>query len=134
MSGRTAVTLRASGRADPGTVWERYARPALWSGWSPQIRGVRTEGERIVPGMTGEVVTFLGVRVPFTVETVDEARRAWTWRARLGPVTVRLHHTVTARPGGGTATVLRAEGAAPVVAAYAVPAYAALRRLVRPRP
>ncbi|MFR9722762.1 SRPBCC family protein [Streptomyces sp. MS19] len=128
----TTVALRASGRADAALAWERYARPALWPAWSPQIRGVRTDGERLVAGLTGEVVTFFGVRVPFTVEAVDEARRAWTWRARLGPFGIRLHHTVTARPGGGTVTGLRAEGAAPVVTAYAAPAYVALRRLVRP--
>ncbi|MEU0235061.1 MULTISPECIES: SRPBCC family protein [unclassified Streptomyces] len=124
-----AVTLRAAGQVPAGDAWERYALPALWPTWSPQIRAVRVDGGRIAPGMRGEVVSFLGVRARFVVETVDEERRRWTWRVRLGPVRLRLHHAVLTRPAG-SATTLRIEGPALALAAYAGPARWAMGRLV----
>ncbi|WP_435188681.1 SRPBCC family protein [Streptomyces sp. bgisy126] len=127
-----AVTLRAAGPAPVEDVWTRYAVPALWPTWSPQIRTVRADGARIAPGMHGEVVSFLGVSVGFVVESVDEERRRWTWRVALGPVRLRLHHAVLARPAG-SATTLRIEGPAVALAAYAGPARWALGRLVRGR-
>ncbi|MFE0774422.1 SRPBCC family protein [Streptomyces sp. NPDC058861] len=125
-----AVTLRAAGPAPVEDVWARYAVPALWPTWSPQIRTVRADGVRIAPGMRGEVVSFLGVSVGFVVESVDEERRRWTWRVALGPVRLRLRHAVLARPAG-SATTLRIEGPAVALAAYAGPARWALGRLVR---
>ncbi|MFF5387805.1 SRPBCC family protein [Streptomyces sp. NPDC013012] len=124
-----AVTLRAEGPAPVEDVWARYAVPALWPTWSPQIRTVRADGFRIAPGMRGEVVSFLGVPVGFVVESVDEERRRWTWRVALGPVRLRLRHAVLARPAG-SATTLRIEGPAVALAAYAGPARWALGRLV----
>ncbi|RSS46147.1 polyketide cyclase/dehydrase [Streptomyces sp. WAC08241] len=123
------MTLRAAGPSPAGDVWERYALPALWPTWSPQIRAVRVDGGRIVPGMRGEVVSFFGVRALFVVESVDEERRRWTWRVRLGPVRLRLHHAVLTRPAG-SATTLRIEGPALALAAYAGPARWAMGRLV----
>ncbi|MFJ4868888.1 SRPBCC family protein [Streptomyces sp. NPDC088757] len=79
--------------------------------------------------MRGEVVSFLGVRALFVVESVDEERRRWTWRVRLGPVRLRLHHAVLTRPAG-SATTLRIEGPALALAAYAGPARWAMGRLV----
>ncbi|MYV64479.1 polyketide cyclase/dehydrase [Streptomyces sp. SID2131] len=123
------MTLRAAGPSPAGDAWERYALPALWPTWSPQIRAVRVDGGRIAPGMRGEVVSFFGVRALFVVESVDEERRRWTWRVRLGPVRLRLHHAVLTRPAG-SATTLRIEGPALALAAYAGPARWAMGRLV----
>ncbi|MEU6486525.1 SRPBCC family protein [Streptomyces sp. NPDC046887] len=128
-----SLTLHATGPAPPGEVWRRYTAPRLWSCWSPQIRAVRTDAERIRPGLRGEVVSWLGIRAAFTVESVDEADRSWSWRVRLGPVRLRLRHEVRPGPGGGTRTVLRLTGPAPALAAYALPARWALHRLLRTR-
>ncbi|CAL9596511.1 SRPBCC family protein [Streptomyces atacamensis] len=125
------MTLRAAGRAPAGEVWERYARPELWHTWSPQIRSVRVRGDRIEPGMAGEVVSLPGVPVAFTVEEVGEARRRWTWRVEAGPVRMRLHHAVVVLPDGRTGTELRMEGPLPALVLYAGPARLALHRLVR---
>lgn len=126
------VTLRASGPALPGDVWSRYVVPACWPTWSPQIRAVRVEGERLRSGTRGEVVSLFGVTADFVVESVDERRRQWVWRVALGPVHLRLHHTVVAQATGSVA-ILRVEGPALAVAAYAGPARWALGRLVRGR-
>ncbi len=128
----TVIELRAGGRAEPDVVWERYARPALWSSWSPQIRRVELPDDRIARGTRGRVHGPVGVSVAVHVTAVDETARTWTWTARLGPVRLHLHHTVEPRPGGGTVTRLRVTGPAPVVLAYAPVAQIALQRLVRP--
>ncbi|MFI2781371.1 SRPBCC family protein [Streptomyces sp. ALB3] len=124
------MTLRAEGSASAGDVWLRYVTPACWPSWSPQIRKVRVDAERITPGTRGEIVSLFGVTAAFLVESVDEERRRWTWRVRLGPVCLRLRHAVLHRPGG-SATTLRIEGPSLALAAYAGPARWAMGRLVR---
>ncbi|MCI0386398.1 SRPBCC family protein [Streptomyces sp. CNQ085] len=125
------MILRATGRVPADEVWERYARPELWPVWSPQIRSVRVRGDRIEPGMEGEVFPLPGTPVAFTVEEVHEARRRWTWRVKAGPVRMRLHHVVVVLPDGRTGTELRMEGPLPALVLYAGPARLALHRLVR---
>ncbi|MFJ8886692.1 SRPBCC family protein [Streptomyces sp. NPDC102402] len=126
----TILTLRAEGAAPPEDVWLRYVTPACWPSWSPQIRAVRVEDERLAPGTRGEVVSLFGVTAAFAVESVDEERWRWVWRVRSGPLRLRLSHAVVRRPGG-SATTLRIEGPALALAAYAGPARWALGRLVR---
>lgn len=125
-----ALTLRASGPLAADEAWERYARPALWPSWSPQIRRVSASAVRMAAGVTGRVYGPLGVSVDFVVETWDEPGRRWSWTARRGPVRLRLGHDVTARDDG-CETSLRVSGPLPVVLGYAPIAQIALRRLVR---
>lgn len=125
------LTLRATGAADASTAWERYAVPALWPSWSPQISRVETAAQRIAPGAVGKVIGPLGAGVRFVIDEVDEAARTWTWRVRVGPATLRLFHSVDGH-GDGAATILRVQGPMPLVAGYAPLAQLALRRLVRP--
>ncbi|MFD5025009.1 SRPBCC family protein [Streptomyces sp. NPDC058373] len=76
-------TVSRAGPAPPDEVWERYARPALWSRWAPQIRRVETGADRIAPGLRGRVWSYARVRVRFVVERVDEpggcGAGAWRW-------------------------------------------------------
>ncbi|GGM12559.1 SRPBCC family protein [Nakamurella endophytica] len=138
------LRLTATGRATPDVAWERYARPALWPTWSPQIVSVDYPAARLVAGTSGTVHGWFGLRLSFTVDEVDVAARTWAWtvRAPLG-ITLRLHHGVSARPapsrsGGtgagapGSRTELESDGFAPVVLAYAPLAQIALQRLVTP--
>jgi hypothetical protein len=119
------VTLRASGPAEPSEVWERYAEPARWSQWSPQVRLVSTH-ERIRPGLRGRVDGVL----PFVVLDVDERGRRWSWVAGHRPLTMHLEHTVAATDGGGTLTTLTTVGPAWLVAPYLPLAQLAIHRLV----
>ena len=123
--------VRVTGPLPPARVWERYAVPARWAGWAPQIRGVTASADRIAPGVTGRVRGPLGVRVAFVVTDVDEQRRTWAWHVRCGPVRMHLRHGVEPDPRGA-ATWLVIRGPAPVVAAYLPVARVALGRLVRP--
>lgn len=121
--------MEVSGPAAPDVVWERYARPALWPTWSPQIRSVEAE-PRLRAGSTGVVHPTVGPGIRFTVLELDEAARRWSWRVRLGPLSLVLDHEVAARDGG-TVTGLVVDGPAPLVLGYAPLARLALALLVR---
>jgi hypothetical protein len=127
----TTLTLHATGPVDPSEAWERYAVPARWSQWAPQITGADTSVDRLVAGAEGRVRGPLGLAVPFRVEEVDEASRSWLWQVHAGPVRLRLLHWVQPAPDGGATTGLRITGPAPVVLGYAPFAQLAIRRLVR---
>ncbi|NEK60702.1 SRPBCC family protein [Geodermatophilus sabuli] len=128
----TTVTLHASGPEVPGEVWERYASPARWSQWAPQITGVDVPVDRLAAGVRGRVRGPAGLAVPFVVDTVDEQARRWSWTVEAGPVRLHLLHWVADGPDGGSTTGLRISGPAPVVLAYAPLARLAIGRLVRP--
>lgn len=115
----------ARGPAPAALVWERYADPARWAGWAPQIRRVDTAAARIAPGVTGTVHGPVGIRVAFVVTAVDEAARTWAWDVRVGPLRMHLRHGVDA----DGSTWLTVDGPAPVVAAYLPVARLALHRL-----
>jgi Polyketide cyclase / dehydrase and lipid transport len=124
------ITLRASGDAPVELAWERYARPELWSQWSPQISRVDIEADRIGVGLRGTVHGRLGLRVGFLITAVDEPARRWAWRVYLGPLALTLRHRVDAEPNGSS-TSLTVSGLAPVVVGYAPLARLALANLVR---
>lgn len=128
------ITLRAHGPASAEAAWERYARPALWSSWSPQISRVEVDAERLSAGLTGRVVGPVGLFVDFTVDRWDEAAREWTWTARpagSARLALVLDHGVRERDAGAS-TWLRVRGPLALVLGYAVPARLALHRLVQP--
>ena len=126
----TTVTISARGPAAPDEVWERYARPARWPQWSPQIRGVDVPVERLSTGTRGRVIGPLGVAATFLVERWDDATMRWSWQVWFGPLTLRLDHGVDAR-GTGSSTFLTVHGPLPVVLGYLPVARFALWRLVR---
>lgn len=123
----------ATGPAPPELVWRRYAHPALWSTWSPQIRRVDCVDAELQAGSRGRVHGPPGVAVDFTVTAFDPAAMTWAWQVRMLLLGVRLSltHGVAEDPLGSR-TWLRLDGPAPVVLGYAVVARWALRRLVRP--
>lgn len=123
------MLITAEGPALLPDVWDAYTRPALWSGWAPQIRRVATDAEVLAPDVTGTVHGPLLVRVPFRILEVDHERHRWRWRVGVGPVGVVLDHGVDAV---GTGSRAWAEVHAPglLVAPYSPLARLALRRLV----
>jgi hypothetical protein len=126
--GRVELRTRAPGRAPAEVVWERYAVPARWPGWAPQIRRVDYGAARLAAGVGGRVHGPLGVSVAFRVNEVDPVARTWAWTVRWGPVRLWLRHGV--EPDG--ATWLTVRGPAPLVAAYLPVARWALRALTAP--
>lgn len=126
-----SFTIRARGPRSPQEAWERYARPALWSTWSPQIRRVEVDTERLSAGITGRVLGPMGVSADFTVASFDDRGRRWTWSVTprpLGP-NIQMTHGVDSR-GDGSETWLELTGPLLVVLGYAPVARLALHRLV----
>jgi hypothetical protein len=128
----STVTLNATGPLPAAEAWERYALPRRWPEWSPQITRVEMPVERIEPEVTGKLFAPGGFSLNFTIDAVDEAARTWAWTIRVAVIRLRLEHWVEEAPDGGSIAGLRTTGPAPIVAAYAPLAQAALDRLVRP--
>lgn len=128
------VTAHVSGAAPVELAWERYAEPARWATWAPQIRSVDVGADRIAPGVTGTVHALFGISVPFEITEVDEANRTWSWTVHPRPVTMRLEHTVEPWGDGGSRTGIVVHGPLPVVLSYAPLARIALHRLVAAEP
>ena len=121
--------IAVCGPVAPQVSWGRYAELARWSTWAPQISGVEADAERLRPGLTGRVLTSVGLKVPFVVTEVDAAAMTWSWIVGVGPIRHTLHHGLAPRRTGTRAT-LAIEGSAPLVTAYAPLAWWALRNLV----
>jgi hypothetical protein len=124
-------TLTQAGDASADEVWRRYADLDRWPRWAPFILAVEAQHSHLEPGLAGVVRAVGRVPVDFVVLAVDPATRAWSWQARLGPISLLLQHEVLARPDGGTVAALELTGTPPVVLAYLGPAQLALRSLVR---
>ncbi len=130
MTTSTAVRrVEVTGPARPATAWERYADLTLWPTWAPQIRSVDADGPRLGLGRSGSVHVVGGLRVPFVVTAVDERRLTWSWIARLGPVSLTLHHDLRGHPDGTTAGLVL-EGPSLLVVAYGPLTRAPLARLL----
>jgi hypothetical protein len=123
-------SLEVTGSLEPAAVWERYAVPAHWPDWLPQIDRVELSTPRLAAGATGRMHAPMGIAIPFAVDGVDDDARRWSWSIRVGPLRIRLEQWVDAGPGGGTTAGMRVSGPGPLVAAYAGQAKAALERLV----
>jgi hypothetical protein len=85
----------------------------------------------VQPGDRGDVLGPVGIRVPFQVTDVDDAGRRWTWRIRVGALTLQGDHGVDADGDRGCCAWMRLRGPLPVVVGYAPLAHLALARLVR---
>lgn len=90
--------VQARGPAAPEEVWDRYATIDRWPQWSPQISRVEASSDRLALGVRGTVSVVGVLAVPFTVTSCRPDDRTWSWRVRLGPITLDLDHAVYA-PG-----------------------------------
>lgn len=121
--------IEATGSAPPDIAWQRYTDPRVWPQWAPHIRGVEGLSQPVTPGDQGTVVGPLGLRVAFTIASVDPEQRRWVWDVHVPTRDVRLEHGIDPAGTGSTAWV-DIHLPAPLVRLYAPLARMALRRLV----
>lgn len=123
------MRIEASGPRSADEVWSLYTRPSTWPMWAPQITSVRGVADPITPGARGVVHGPLLIRVPFVIESIDEAARRWTWRVGIGPLSVVLDHGVD-QPQSGCSAWADVHAPSLLVLPYSPLARLALRRLV----
>lgn len=126
------TSISATGSIQPAVAWERYAELERWPGWAPQITRVQAPAPRLVAGLRGRVRAAGVLGVPFEVLAVDETARTWSWKVRLGLLTLHLDHGIDAADHGSRAW-LRIRGPAVVVLPYTPLAFVALHFLVQDR-
>jgi hypothetical protein len=120
--------IEARGPAPAEEVWDRYLTLSRWPEWSPQISRVEASADQLALGVRGTVYVAGVLPLAFTVTSCRPDDRAWSWRVRLGPVTLDLDHAVYPA-GSGSRTTVSLAGPALLVAAYTPLAQLALRRL-----
>ena len=59
-------------------VWELLTVFRYWPVWGPSVSGVQSDSERVGPGVSGRVLTPVGVSVPFEITSFEEAV-SWGW-------------------------------------------------------
>lgn len=124
MRSRPSLTVRRRVAAPASAAWDALADTTQWPRWGPSVRGVECEEDTVRPGLTGWVRTPVGVRLPFTITTVEPGR-AWSWQ--IGPVPATEHHVASEGDASCTVSMAVPWWAAP----YALVCRVALRRLER---
>lgn len=76
--------------APASVVWHLLTDPEAWPAWGPSVRSARLDAPALARGVTGEVRTAVGVRLPFEVTAFEPGRR-WAWSVAGVPAT---DHTV----------------------------------------
>lgn len=118
------------GDATVEVAWQRYVDLDAWSDWSPQIRGVRSDQRRLVPGLRGAVLGPVGLTVPFEILEIDEHEHRWRWQVQLLGRRIELTHLLDSE-GGRTVATLVVDGPALLVLPYLPVAAVALGGLTR---
>ena len=84
--------------APPSAAWDVLVDVAAWPLWGPSVRRAELRGgaTELGLGATGDVLTAVGLRMPFVITEFDPGHR-WTWKVAGVPAT---GHQVTEAPGG----------------------------------
>ncbi|GBC86210.1 hypothetical protein HRbin12_00196 [bacterium HR12] len=123
--GVATIRIRRRGAAGKYQIWARARNPERWPEWAP-LRGVLADGP-LRPGLEGELVLALGLRVRFEVLEADQEPGGFTWVLGSGWARLRIEQEVAEGLAGAVLS-----GSAPIVLLAAPVAGAALARLVAP--
>ncbi|MDQ0895042.1 SRPBCC family protein [Agromyces ramosus] len=101
---------RASTRHPPDAVFARWADPATWPEWDPDLEWVRFAGPAML-GSRGTLKPTSGPPLSFAVSAFEEDR-VFTDTGTLPGARLAFEHRVTPVPGGSEAVVeIRVHGA-----------------------
>ena len=77
--------------APPRLVWQTITDTEQWPRWGPSVRAVRCRERFIRGGSRGQVLTLIGVWLPFTVLSFED-NSAWDWK--IGSVQATSHRVI----------------------------------------
>lgn len=83
--------------ASPEMLWDLITDTAQWPCWGPTVKAVRSSERYISKGSKGEVLTALGIWLPFVV-THYEHECFWDWK--VASVRATGHRLEPAEAGG----------------------------------
>ena len=83
--------------ASPNILWDLITDTTQWSRWGPTVKAVRTSERYISKGSRGQVLTPLGIWLPFVV-TDYEHEHFWNWK--VASVRATGHRLQSADVGG----------------------------------
>jgi hypothetical protein len=78
--------------APPRIIWQTITDTEQWPRWGPSVRAVRCRERFIRGGSRGQVLTVLGVWLPFTVVNFEDGS-LWDWK--IGSVQATGHRVST---------------------------------------
>ncbi|MBW2412068.1 MAG: SRPBCC family protein [Deltaproteobacteria bacterium] len=83
--------------ASPDILWDLITDTTQWSRWGPTVRAVRTSERYISKGSKGQVLTVLGIWLPFVVSEYEH-ECFWNWK--VGSIRATGHRLQPAEAGG----------------------------------
>ena len=83
--------------ASPNSLWDLITDTSQWPQWGPTVRAVRSPERYITEASKGQVLTVIGIWVPFVV-TDYEDKCFWRWKVASIKAT---GHRVEPRDTGG---------------------------------
>ena len=83
--------------ASPDILWDLITDTSQWPRWGPTVRAVRTSERYISQGSEGQVLTALGIWLPFVV-TDYENECFWNWK--VASVRATGHRLQSVKAGG----------------------------------
>lgn len=82
----------------PLIVWDLITDTSQWSRWGPTVKNVQLSERYIRIGSSGQVLTSLGVWLPFFIDEYEHAS-FWSWKVATVKAT---GHRVQASQNGGS--------------------------------
>ena len=93
----TAVRVGQFYSIAPEILWDVITDTLKWPLWGPTVRSTRCSDRYIGMGTKGQVLTSVGIRLPFIV-THYEHLRFWSWK--VGPFRATGHRLDSVQTGG----------------------------------
>jgi hypothetical protein len=93
----TRISVGKLYHSSPPLVWELITDTAQWPRWGPTIKRVRFPERFIRKGSSGQVLTALGIWLPFAIDEYEHAS-FWSWK--VAAIKATGHRLQASETGG----------------------------------
>ena len=70
----------------PHTIWDLITDTYQWPRWGPTVKAVRNSERHICKGSEGQVLTAVGIWLPFVISDYED-ESFWSWKVASVPAT-----------------------------------------------